>query len=256
MPCPRRIFGEKQAHVFFREGIAPSSGRCGNSARSASDWSEPSPPGRGRRWEFGDPDFGWGRGRRPSGNGNRGPETEDGVGTGDRLIHFPGPGTEAGHGVEPVLAPVPAARTRFPGRAGLTSLARRRYRQHLCGGYWSRSPPIWILCSVPTMLVSFFWKQCFLVFCFFFWYESIHRHPWLLVLTSTQSLLHFLPFARVDIMPFISVPFAPSPLGESSLAVACSHRRVMNFPGSAEPGSVLPKRTSCERWSREHRQSV
>ena len=174
MPCPRRIFWEKQAHVFFREGIAPSSGRCGNSARSASDWSEPSPPGRGRRWGCGDPDFGWGRGRRPSGNGNGGPETEDGVGTGDRLIHFPGAGnrgrarcgTGAGSGAG-CEDPFPG-----PGRAGPTSLARRRYRQHLCGGYWSRSPPIWILCSVPTILVSFFWKQCFFFFFLTWKYSS------------------------------------------------------------------------------------
>ena len=255
MPCPRRIFWEKQAHVFFREGIAPSSGRCGNSARSASDWSEPSPPGRGRRWGCGDPDFGWGRGRRPSGNGNGGPETEDGVGTGDRLIHFPGAGnrgrarcgTGAGSGAG-CEDPFPG-----PGRAGPTSLARRRYRQHLCGGYWSRSPPIWILCSVPTILVSFFWKQCFF---FFFWYESIHRHPWLLVLTSTQSLLHFLCFARVDIVPFISVPFSPAPLGGSSLAAAGSHRRVMDFPGSAEPGARLGSPQADLGRSREHWQSV
>ena len=92
-------------------------------------------------------------------------------------------------------------------------------------------------------------------FFFFFCYVSINRHPWLLFLTSTQSLFHYLSFARVEIMPFVSVPLSPSPLGESSLAVACSHRRVMDFPRSAEPGSVLPKRTSCERASRELRQS-
>ena len=110
-------------------------GRCGNSARPASGWAEPSTPGWGLRWGCEDRDPGWGWGRRPAGTGNGGPETKDGVGTRDRLIHLPGPATEGGHGVDPVLVPVLAARTRFPGRAEPTSLAGRRYRQHLCGGY-------------------------------------------------------------------------------------------------------------------------
>lgn len=115
----------------------------------------------------------------------------------------------------------------------------------------------WLLKPKPTDINSVFRAHdtgiIFLktvLFFFFLFNESIHRHPWLLVLTSTQSLFRFFSFARVEIMPFVSVPFSPSPLGESSLAVACSHRRVMDFPGSAEPGSVLPKRTSCERASR------
>lgn len=129
-----------------------------------------------------------------------------------------------------------------------------------CGNSTALSPTSvrWLLKPKPTDINSVFrahdtgiiFLKTVLFFFFFLFNESIHRHPWLLVLTSTQSLFRFFSFARVEIMPFVSVPFSPSPLGESSLAVACSHRRVMDFPGSAEPGSVLPKRTSCERASR------
>lgn len=120
---PAHILRKTGPRFFFREGIAPSSGRCGNSARSASGWAEPSFPSGGRRWRCKDRDPGWGWGRRPAGTGNRGLETNDGVGTGDRLIHLPGPGTEGGHGVDLVLVPMPAASTLFPGRAGPSRLA-------------------------------------------------------------------------------------------------------------------------------------
>lgn len=85
MPCPRRIFWEKQAHVFFREGIAPSSGRCGNSARSASGWAEPSFPSWGAPMAMQGPRPRVGLGPEAGRNRERGgwrPTMESGRGTG------------------------------------------------------------------------------------------------------------------------------------------------------------------------------